>query len=62
MARVRVAVWIIVVIVMAIVLRIVAPVIYRIRVAISGSDRYTKITASLRFLRHKSDEAKGCCK
>ena len=58
-APVPVAVWIIVVIVMAIVVRVVAPVINRIRVVISWSDRYSKITVSLRFLRHDSDEAKG---
>jgi hypothetical protein len=55
-APVAVAVRIIVVIVMAIVVRIVAPVVYRIRLAISGSNRYIKVTASLRFLRHESDE------
>ena len=59
-APVPVAVWTIVVIVMAIVVvRVVAPVICRIRVVISWSDRYSKITVSLRFLRHDSDEAKG---
>jgi hypothetical protein len=57
-APVPVAVWMIVVIVMAIVVRIVAPVIYRIRVVISGSDRDTKVTVSLGFLRHESDEPK----
>ena len=57
-APVPVAVRIIVVIVMAIVARIVAPIVDRIRVAIGGSDRYTKVTVSLRFLRHESDEPK----
>ena len=59
MVRVPVTVWVIVVIVMTIVLRIVASVIYRIGVAITGPDRYTKVTPSLRFLWHESDEAKG---
>jgi hypothetical protein len=58
MAPVPVAVRIIVVIILAIVMRIIAPVIYRIRGAISGSDRYTKVTVSLRFLRHESHEPK----
>ena len=57
-APVAVSVWTIVVIVLAIVVRIVAPVLYRIRLAISGSDRYIKVSASLRFLRHESDEPK----
>jgi hypothetical protein len=46
------------VIILAIVGRIIAPVIYRIRGAIIGSDRYTKVTVSLRFLRHESDKPK----
>ena len=58
MAPVPVPVRIIVVIILAIVMRIIAPVIYRIRGAISGSDRYTKVTVSLRFLRHESYERK----
>jgi hypothetical protein len=58
-APISVAVRIIVVIVTAIVVGIVAPVVYWIRVAISGSDRYTKVTASLRFLRSKGYEPKG---
>ena len=52
-APVPVAVRIIVVIVMAIVARIVAPIVDRIRVAIGGSDRYTKVTVSLRFEARK---------
>ena len=59
LAPVAVSVWTIVVIVLAIVVRIVAPVVYRIWFAISGSDRYTKVTASLRFLRHESDKPNG---
>ena len=58
MAPVPVPVRIIVVIILAIVMRIIAPVIYRIRGAISGSDRYTKVTVSLRFLRYESHEPK----
>ena len=58
-APISVAVWIIVVIVTAIVVGIVAPVVYWIRVAISGSDRYTKVTASLGVLRSKGNESKG---
>jgi hypothetical protein len=53
---VPVPVRIIVVIILAIVMRVIAPVIYWIRGAISGTDRYTKITVSLRFLRHESHE------
>ena len=50
---------IIVIIILAmIVVRIVATVIHRIRGAIIGSDRYTKVTVSLRFLRHESHEPK----
>ena len=55
MAPVPVPVRIIVVIILAIVMRIIASVIHWIRGAISGSDRYTKVTVSLRFLRHESD-------
>jgi hypothetical protein len=58
MAPVPVPVRIIVVIILTIVMRIIAPVIYRIRGAISGSDRYTKVTVSLRFLRQESHEPK----
>jgi hypothetical protein len=58
MAPVPVSIRIIVVIILAIVMRIIAPVIYRIRGAISGSDRYTEITVSLRFWRHESHEPK----
>ena len=53
---VPVSVRIIVVIILAIVVRIIAPVIHRIRVAISGSDRYTQITLSLRLLGYESHE------
>ena len=56
MAPVPVPVRIIVVIILAIVMRIIAPVIYRIRGAISGSDRYTQITLSLRLLGYESHE------
>ena len=55
-APVPVPVRIIVVIVLAIVVRIIAPVIHWIRVAISGSDRYTKITLSLRLLGYETHE------
>ena len=48
----------IVVIVTAIVARIIATVVHRIRVAIGRSDRYPKVTVSLRFLGHESDEPK----
>ena len=48
----------IIVVVGAIVVRIVATVVHRIRGAISGPDRYTKVTVGLRFLRHESDESK----
>lgn len=58
MAPVPVPVRIIVVIILAIVMRIIAPVVYGIRGAISGFDRYTKVTVSLRFLRHESHEPK----
>ena len=58
MAPVPVPVRIIVVIILAIVMRIIASVIHWIRGAISGSDRYTKVTVSLRFLRHESQEPK----
>ena len=58
MAPVPVPVRIIIVIILAIVMRIIAPVIYRIRGVISGSDRYTKITVGLRFLRYESHEPK----
>jgi hypothetical protein len=58
-APISVAVRIIVVIVTAIVVGVVAPVVYWIRVAISGSDRYTKVTASLGVLRSKGNESKG---
>ena len=58
MAPVPVPVRIIVVIILAIVMRIIASVIHWIRGAISGSDRYTKVTVSLRFLRHESYERK----
>jgi hypothetical protein len=58
-APISVAVRIIVGIVTAIVVGIVASVVYWIRVAISGSDRYTKVTASLRFLRSEGNEPKG---
>jgi len=37
---------------------IVATVVYRVRIAIGRSDRYAKVTASLRFLGHESDEPK----
>ena len=56
MAPMPVPVRIIGVIILAIVVRIIAPVIHRIRVAISGSDRYTQITLSLRLLGYKSHE------
>src|SRR5262252_7936612 len=48
----------IIVIVSAIVMGIVAPVVYRIRLVITGPDRYTKVTISLRFLRRESDKTK----
>jgi hypothetical protein len=41
-----------------VVMRIIAAVIHWIRGIISGSDRYTKVTVSLRFLRHESHEPK----
>jgi hypothetical protein len=55
-APVPVSVRIIVVIILAIVvwiivMLIIAPVVYRIRVTISGSDRYTKVLVRLCFLR-----------
>ena len=46
----------IVVIVMAIVARIIATIVYGIGVAIGRSDRYAKVTVSFRFLGHESDE------
>ena len=58
-APISVAVRIIVVVVMAIVVGIVAPVVHRTRITISGSDRYTKIPASLRFLRYENDRPKS---
>ena len=48
----------VIVIVGGIVVRIVATVVYRVRIAIGRSDRYAKVTASLRFLGHESDEPK----
>ena len=56
MAPVPIPVRIIVVIILAIVMRIIASVIHWIWGTISGSDRYTKVTVSLRFLRHESHE------
>ena len=53
---VPVSVRIIVVIILAIIMRIIASIIHWIRGAISGSDRYTKVTVSLRFLRHEGHE------
>ena len=58
MAPVPVPVRIVVIIILAIVVRIIAPVIHRIRRAISGSDRYIKVTVGARFLRRESDEPK----
>ena len=58
MAPIPVLVRGIVVIVMAIIARIIASVVYRIRFAIGRSDRYAKVTVSLRFLGHESDEPK----
>ena len=49
---------IIVVIILAIVARIIAPVVHWIRVAVSGPDRYTKVPVRLRSLRQESDKAK----
>ena len=48
----------IVVIVTAIVARIIATIVHRIRAVIGRSDRYPKVTVSLRFLGHESDEPK----
>jgi hypothetical protein len=48
----------IIVVVVAIVVRIVATVVYRIRVVIARAHRYAKVTVSLRFLGHESDEPK----
>ena len=45
-------------IIVIIILAIVAPVVHRIRVAISGPDRYTKVPVRLRSLRQESDKAK----
>ena len=58
MAPVPSAVRIIVVIILAIVVRIIAPIIHGVRGAIIGSNRYPKITLRLRFLRHESDKPK----
>ena len=55
---VPVSVRIIVIIILAIVRAIIAPVVHRIRVAISGPDRYTKVPVRLRSLRQESDKAK----
>jgi hypothetical protein len=48
----------IIVVVVAIVVRIVATVVYRIRVVIGRAHRYAKVTVSLGFLGHESDEPK----
>ena len=58
-APVPVPVRTIIVIVTAIIATIVhrvRVVIHRIRVVISGPDRYTKVSVSLRFLWHESDQ------
>jgi uncharacterized membrane protein YqiK len=47
-----------IIIVVVIVVRIVATVVYRIRFAIGRPDGYVKVTVSLRFLGHESDEPK----
>jgi hypothetical protein len=57
-APVPVPVRTIIVVVVAIVVRIVATVVYRIRVVIGRAHRYAKVTVSLRFLGHESDEPK----
>src|SRR5262249_19699414 len=57
-APVPVPVRTIIVVVGAIVVRIVATVVHRIRVAIRRADRYAKVTVSLGFLGHESDEPK----
>jgi hypothetical protein len=48
----------IIVVIVAIVVRIVATVVYRIRVPIGWSDRYAKVAVSLRYLGRESDESK----
>ena len=58
MAPMPVPVRIIVVIILAIAVRIIAPVVHRIRVAIRGPDRYTKVPVRLRSLRQESDKPK----
>ena len=55
---VPVPVRIIVVIILAIVARIIAPVVHRIRVAISGPDIYIKVPVRLRSLGQESDKPK----
>ena len=55
-APVPVPVRIIVIIILAIVRVIIAPVVHRIRVAISGPDRYTKVPVRLRSLRQESEK------
>ena len=47
-----------IIVVVVIVLRIVATVVYRMRVAVGRPDGYVKVTVSLRFLGHESDEPK----
>ena len=48
----------IIVVIVAIVVRIVATVVYRIQVPIGWSDRYAKVAVSLRYLGRESDESK----
>ena len=55
-APIPVPVRVIVVIIWAIIVRIITPVVRRIRVAISGPDRYAKVPVRLRSLRQGSDE------
>ena len=57
-APVPVPVRVIVVIILAITVRIIATVVHRIRVAIRGPDRYTKVPVRLRSLRKESDKPK----
>jgi hypothetical protein len=54
-APVPVPVRTIIVVVVAIVVRIIATVVYRIRIAVGRADGYAKVTVSLRFLGHESD-------
>ena len=58
MAPVPVPVRIIVVIILTVVVRIIAPVVRRIRVAITGPETYIKIPVRLRCLRRESDKPK----